>query len=84
MIANVGPADYNYEEILSSFRYANRAKSINNKPKINEDPKDAMIRSYQEEINKLKEELASKLGGDHNIRWESKKNCRNRKKDKNR
>ena len=63
MIANVGPADYNYEEILSSFRYANRAKSINNKPKINEDPKDVMIRSYQEEINKLKEELASKLGG---------------------
>lgn len=63
MIANVGPADYNYEETLSTLRYANRAKSIKNKPKINEDPKDAMIRSYQEEINKLKEELASKLGG---------------------
>ena len=44
MIANVGPADYNYEDILSSFMYAIRAKSINNKPKINEDPKDAMIR----------------------------------------
>ena len=63
MIANVGPADYNYEVTLSTLRYANRAKSIKNKPKINEDPKDAMIRSYQEEINKLKEELASKLGG---------------------
>ena len=46
MIANVCPADYNYEETLSTLRYANRAKSIKNKPKINEDPKDAMIRSY--------------------------------------
>lgn len=26
------------------FRYANRAKNIKNKPKINEDPKDAMLR----------------------------------------
>ena len=27
-------------------RYANRAKNIKNKPKINEDPKDAMLREY--------------------------------------
>ena len=53
MIANVGQADYNYEVTLSTLRYANRAKSIKNKPKINEDPKDAIIRSYQEEINKF-------------------------------
>jgi hypothetical protein len=36
------------------LRYANRAKNIKNKPKINEDPKDAMLREYQEEIEKLK------------------------------
>jgi hypothetical protein len=39
MIATVSPASYNYEETLSTLRYANRAKNIKNKPKINEDPK---------------------------------------------
>ena len=35
-------------------RYANRAKNIKNKAKINEDPKDAMLREMQDEIKKLK------------------------------
>lgn len=39
MIANVGPAASNHEETLSTLRYANRAKNIQNKPRINEDPK---------------------------------------------
>ncbi|KAF0682400.1 Aste57867_25488 [Aphanomyces stellatus] len=59
MIANCGPADYNYEETLTTLRYASRAKQIKNKPKINEDPKDAMIREFQEEIEALKAKLAS-------------------------
>lgn len=63
MIANIGPADMNYEETVSTLRYANRVKQIKTKPKINEDPKDAMIRQYQEELNKLKEELAKAGGG---------------------
>jgi len=58
MVANVGPADYNYDETLSTLRYAYRAKSIKNKPRINEDPKDAMIREFQEEIMRLKAELS--------------------------
>lgn len=62
MVANVGPADYNYDETLSTLRYAYRAKSIKNKPRINEDPKDAMIREFQDEIMRLKNELAG--GGD--------------------
>jgi len=37
---------------------AHRAKNIKNKPKINEDPKDAMLREFQEEINNLKNQLA--------------------------
>jgi len=57
MCANAGPADYNYDETLSTLRYANRAKNIKNKPKINEDPKDAMLREYQEEIKRLKSQL---------------------------
>eukprot|EP00804_Cyclotella_cryptica_P010642 CCRYP_005465-RA/>CCRYP_005465-RA protein AED:0.33 eAED:-0.26 QI:227/0.33/0.28/0.57/1/1/7/0/2002 len=58
MVANAGPADYNYEESLSTLRYANRTKKIENKPVINEDPKDAMLREYQEEILRLKERLS--------------------------
>ena len=38
-------------------RYANRAKNIQNKPKINEDPKDAMLREFQDEIARLKAKL---------------------------
>ena len=48
MLAAIGPADYNYEETLSTLRYANRAKQIKNKPKVNEDPKDALLRQYKD------------------------------------
>ncbi len=47
MVANVGPASYNYEETLTTLRYASRAKHIRNKPHINEDPKDALLRNFQ-------------------------------------
>ncbi|KAI8850797.1 P-loop containing nucleoside triphosphate hydrolase protein [Chytridium lagenaria] len=57
MIATLSPASYNYDETLSTLRYANRAKNIKNKPKVNEDPKDAMLREFQEEIRRLKQEL---------------------------
>lgn len=66
MCANAGPAEYNYDETISTLRYANRAKNIKNKPVINEDPKDAMLREYQDEIMKLKAQLAGiqSSGGD--------------------
>ena len=57
MISNVGLADYNYDETMNTLRYASRAKNIKNKPKINEDPKDALLREYQDEIAKLREQL---------------------------
>lgn len=66
MIANIGPANKNHEETVTTLRYADRAKQIKNKPKINEDPKDSMIRQYQEELAKLKEELAMAIGGNIN------------------
>lgn len=59
MIACLSPASTNYDETLSTLRYANRAKNIKNKPKINEDPKDALLRQYQEEIQRLKGVIAS-------------------------
>lgn len=63
MIAAIGPACHNYEETLNSLRYANQAKNIQNKPIINEDPKDAKLRQIQEEITKLKEYLSKAMGG---------------------
>ncbi len=54
MIANVGPSGYNYDETLSTLKYANRAKNIKNDVRINEDPKDALLRQFQEEIKKLR------------------------------
>ncbi|XP_054427419.1 kinesin-like protein KIF17 [Pteronotus mesoamericanus] len=62
MVACLSPADNNYDETLSTLRYANRAKNIKNKPHINEDPKDALLREYQEEIKRLKAILAQQMG----------------------
>mmetsp|Transcript_21056 Transcript_21056/g.20198 ORF Transcript_21056/g.20198 Transcript_21056/m.20198 type:complete len:84 (+) Transcript_21056:963-1214(+) len=59
MIAALSPADYNYDETLSTLRYADRAKSIKNKPRINEDPKDALLKEYEQEIQQLKAMLAA-------------------------
>merc|ERR1712008_636261 len=53
MVANLGPASYNYEESVTTLRFANRAKNIKNKPRINEDPKDALLREFQQEIARL-------------------------------
>ena len=58
MIANCGPANYNTDETLSTLRYADRAKQIQNRPNINEDPEHAMIREYQEEIERLRAQMA--------------------------
>lgn len=54
MIAAISPSDFNYDETLSTLRYASRAKAIKNKPIINEDPKDALLKQYEEEIKRLK------------------------------
>ncbi|XP_042308067.1 kinesin-like protein KIF17 isoform X3 [Sceloporus undulatus] len=61
MVACLSPADNNYDESLSTLRYAHRAKNIRNKPRINEDPKDALLREYQEEIKKLRAILAQQM-----------------------
>lgn len=62
MVANIGPASYNLEETLTTLRYANRAKNIKNKPHVNEDPKDALLREFQEQIARLKEQLEKRVG----------------------
>ena len=64
MFANISPASYNYDETVGTLRYASRAKLIKNAPKINEDPKDALLRKYEEEIKALKEQLESAQSGE--------------------
>jgi hypothetical protein len=63
MIAALSPADYNYDETASTLRYASRAKSIKNKPIVNEDPKDALLKQYEDEITKLKRLLEQMKSG---------------------
>lgn len=60
MIANIGPASSNYEETLTTLRYAHRAKDIHNKPVKNEDPKITKLREYQMEISRLKQLIAER------------------------
>lgn len=54
MIAAISPADINYEETLSTLRYADRAKQIMCKAVINEDANAKIIRELREEIVKLR------------------------------
>ncbi|KAK3820016.1 MAG: hypothetical protein J3Q66DRAFT_336070 [Benniella sp.] len=58
MIAALSPADVNYDETLSTLRYADQAKKIKNKAVVNEDPNAKLIRELKEELL----ELRSKLG----------------------
>lgn len=59
MIACVSPSDIDAEETLSTLRYAARARCIKNKPIVNEDPKDALLRQYQLELQHLRKLLDS-------------------------
>lgn len=69
MIAALSPADINYEETLSTLRYADRTKQIRCNAVINEDPNARLIRELQEEVARLRDLLmaqglsASALGG---------------------
>jgi len=49
---------------LHYYRYANRAKNIKNRAVINEDPKDAMLREFQKEIESLRKKLAEESGSE--------------------
>lgn len=57
MIAALSPADINYEETLSTLRYADRAKQIRCNAIINEDPNARLVRELKEEVSRLKELL---------------------------
>ncbi|KAK4055561.1 hypothetical protein OIV83_000107 [Microbotryomycetes sp. JL201] len=57
MIAAISPADY--EETLSTLRYADQAKKIQNKAVVNEDPNAKLIRELKEELAILRNRLGN-------------------------
>ncbi|CAF0775063.1 unnamed protein product [Brachionus calyciflorus] len=59
MIAAISPADINFDESVSTLRYADRAKQIKTKAMINEDPTEKLIKELREENAKLKKMLES-------------------------
>uniref|UniRef100_A0A3Q2Q685 Kinesin family member 1C n=1 Tax=Fundulus heteroclitus TaxID=8078 RepID=A0A3Q2Q685_FUNHE len=59
MIAALSPADINYEETLSTLRYADRAKQIRCNAVINEDPNAKLIRELKAEVDRLRNLLFS-------------------------
>lgn len=59
LIACIGPAKCNYDETMSTLRFASQTKNIKNKPVINEDSKDALLRKFQEQVRELRDQLAS-------------------------
>ena len=60
MLAAISPADINFEETLSTLRYADSAKQIKNAAVVNEDPTEKLIRELQEEVERLRQMLAEK------------------------
>ncbi|XP_077963734.1 kinesin-like protein KIF1A isoform X38 [Gasterosteus aculeatus] len=64
MIAALSPADINYDETLSTLRYADRAKQIRCNAVINEDPNNRLVRELKEEVSRLKDLLFSQGLGD--------------------
>lgn len=60
MICAISPANDNYEETLSTLRYADQAKKIKNKPVVNESETDKLIRELKAENDRLRKLLLDK------------------------
>lgn len=62
MVATLSPASDNFEETLSTLRYADNAKKIVNKAIVNEDPNARLIRELREELERLRSQVGG-VGG---------------------
>merc|ERR1712066_672385 len=72
MICALSPASSNFEETLSTLRYADRAKKIKNNAVVNENPQQKLLRELKEENDKLKQMMANEgisgqMGGDASV-----------------
>lgn len=64
MFANMGPASNNVHETISTLRFADRAKQIKNKPKLQMDPKDQKIMELSDLVQELRQRLKQWESGD--------------------
>ncbi|XP_032292242.1 kinesin-like protein KIF13A isoform X2 [Drosophila virilis] len=62
MVATISPSADNYEETLSTLRYADRAKRIVNHAVVNEDPNARIIRELRHEVETLRSMLKHATG----------------------
>ncbi|XP_055840153.1 kinesin-like protein KIF13B isoform X4 [Episyrphus balteatus] len=62
MVATISPAADNFEETLSTLRYADRAKRIVNHAVVNEDPNARIIRELRHEVETLRNMLKHATG----------------------
>ncbi|MGH0151655.1 UNVERIFIED_CONTAM: hypothetical protein FKN15_028871 [Acipenser sinensis] len=77
MVATISPSSSSYNDTLSTLRYASHARSIVNKPQVNEDASVKLIRELREEIDRLKTmlmsfELVEQLTKDWSDKWKDK------------
>ncbi|XP_058986852.1 kinesin-like protein KIF13A isoform X3 [Musca domestica] len=62
MVATISPSADNFEETLSTLRYADRAKRIVNHAVVNEDPNARIIRELRHEVETLRNMLKHATG----------------------
>ncbi|KAG9232820.1 kinesin motor domain-containing protein [Amylocarpus encephaloides] len=67
MIAAISPADINFDETLSTLRYADSAKRIKNHAVVNEDANARMIRELKEELATLRGKLSGSGGATEEV-----------------
>lgn len=71
MIAAISPADINFDETLSTLRYADSAKKIKNHAVVNEDPNARMIRELKEELDQLRAKLSGGAGTQEDEKYDA-------------
>lgn len=64
LVACISPAGEHLDETLNTLRFASRTKRIKNVARVNEDPKDALLRNYRRQISELRERLREQELGD--------------------
>lgn len=88
MVANISSAVGSFEQTLSTLRFADSVKKIQNRPVVNEDPNAKLVRQLKEELAELKRSLgknsdenlkeqlrlSEKLLSDANETWEERLN----------
>mgnify|MGYP001801304104 FL=1 len=61
MIANISPALEAVGETISTLKFADRAKTVKNAARVNQDfDQKTLLRKYERELKRLRDELAQR------------------------